>query len=152
MRFFIDCEFIEDGKTIDLISIGIVADDGREYYAINRDCDFSKASDWVEENVLNPIGLSRDIGANINPQTASPNTIQSYLKMKKKEFIKLDVLEFMGGESIVPDHPESEKMVYQLKPGHSKPEIWAYYADYDHVAFCQLFGTMMDLPPAPTVV
>ena len=146
MRFFIDCEFIEDGKTIDLISIGIVADDGREYYAINRDCDFSKASDWVEENVLNPIGLSRDIGANINPQTASPNTIQSYLKMKKKEFIKLDVLEFMGGESIVPDHPESEKMVYQLKPGRSKPELWAYYADYDHVAFCQLFGTMMDLP------
>ena len=27
-----------------------------------------------------------------------------------------------------------------------KPEIWAYYADYDWVALCQLFGTMMDLP------
>ena len=146
MRYFIDTEFVEDGKTIDLISIGMVAQDGREYYAINRDCDFSKASNWVEENVLNPIGLSRDIGANINPQTASPNTIQSYLRMKKKGFIKLDVLEFMGGESIVPDHPESEKIVYQLKPGHSKPKIWAYYADYDWVAFCQLFGTMMDLP------
>ena len=27
-----------------------------------------------------------------------------------------------------------------------KPEMWAYYADYDWVAMCQLFGTMMDLP------
>ncbi len=26
------------------------------------------------------------------------------------------------------------------------PEIWAYYAPYDWVVFCQLFGTMMDLP------
>lgn len=26
------------------------------------------------------------------------------------------------------------------------PEIWAYFADYDWVALCQLFGTMMDLP------
>lgn len=28
-----------------------------------------------------------------------------------------------------------------------KPEIWAYYAGYDWVAFCQLFGRMVDLPP-----
>ena len=27
-----------------------------------------------------------------------------------------------------------------------KPELWAYYADYDWVVLCQLFGTMMDLP------
>jgi hypothetical protein len=27
-----------------------------------------------------------------------------------------------------------------------KPEFWAYYADYDWVVFCQLFGSMIDLP------
>ena len=27
-----------------------------------------------------------------------------------------------------------------------KPELWADYGAYDHVAFCQIFGTMMDLP------
>ena len=26
------------------------------------------------------------------------------------------------------------------------PEFWAYYADYDWVTLCQLYGTMMDLP------
>ena len=30
--------------------------------------------------------------------------------------------------------------------GNEKPEFWAYYADYDWVVLCQLFGTMMDLP------
>jgi hypothetical protein len=32
-----DLEFLEDGRTIELISIGMVCDDGREYYAVNRD-------------------------------------------------------------------------------------------------------------------
>jgi hypothetical protein len=26
------------------------------------------------------------------------------------------------------------------------PELWAYYGAYDHVALCQLFGRMVDLP------
>jgi hypothetical protein len=28
----------------------------------------------------------------------------------------------------------------------SSPEFWAYYADYDWVALCQLYGRMIDLP------
>jgi hypothetical protein len=30
--------------------------------------------------------------------------------------------------------------------GDDIPEFWGYYADYDWVVFCWLFGTMMDLP------
>ena len=44
MKYFLDTEFIEDGKTIDLISIGIVSEDGRELYCENSDCDLSRAS------------------------------------------------------------------------------------------------------------
>jgi hypothetical protein len=29
---------------------------------------------------------------------------------------------------------------------YGKPEFWGYYADYDWVAVCQLFGRMVDLP------
>lgn len=46
MKYFLDTEFIEYQNTIDLISIGIVAEDGREYYAENEQCDFSKQDDW----------------------------------------------------------------------------------------------------------
>jgi hypothetical protein len=27
-----------------------------------------------------------------------------------------------------------------------KPEFWGFYADYDWVVLCQLFGAMVDLP------
>jgi hypothetical protein len=43
MKYFLDTEFIEDGKTIDLISIALVAEDGREIYLCNSDCDLNKA-------------------------------------------------------------------------------------------------------------
>lgn len=52
MRIFFDTEFIEDGKTIDLISIGAVREDGLQFYAESAACDYSKASDWVKANVL----------------------------------------------------------------------------------------------------
>lgn len=102
MRFWFDTEFIEDGRTIDLISIGVVAEDGRTYYAENDECDLSRASDWVKLNVL----------PHLQDRRASRPQIAEYL------------IAFMG----------------------EKPEIWAYYADYDWVALCQLFGRMIDLP------
>lgn len=45
MRYFYDTEFIEDGHTIDLISIGVVAEDGRSYYAISKAFNPKKAGE-----------------------------------------------------------------------------------------------------------
>lgn len=53
MKYYLDTEFIDDGKTVELISIGVVAEDGREYYAINNEADLSKASEWVATHVVN---------------------------------------------------------------------------------------------------
>jgi hypothetical protein len=105
LKFFLDTEFIEDGQTIDLVSIGIVAEDGRTYYAINMECDHSRANDWVKENVLR----------NIDDKTS----------WRYRQEIKREVLAFIGDD---------------------KPEFWGYYADYDWVVFCWLFGRMIDLP------
>lgn len=52
MRIWFDTEFIEDGKTIDLLSIGMVREDGKVLYFEPRECDRSKASPWVMENVI----------------------------------------------------------------------------------------------------
>ena len=51
-RYFYDCEFIEDGTTIELVSIGVVDETGREFYAISTAFDPSRAIDWVRRNVL----------------------------------------------------------------------------------------------------
>ncbi|MFE6967092.1 3'-5' exoribonuclease domain-containing protein [Agromyces sp. NPDC057679] len=52
MKVFFDTEFIEDGRTIDLLSIGIVREDGATYYAEPAETDRSRASAWVIENVF----------------------------------------------------------------------------------------------------
>lgn len=109
MKYWYDTEFIEDGKTIDLISIGIVAEDGRTLYYENGEADLSKASDWVKENVIPH--LLRDPHS-----TLSRIDLANYVK------------EFCDREK------------------YGKPEFWGYYSAYDHVALCQLFGTMMNLP------
>lgn len=51
-RYFYDCEFIEDGHVIDLVSIGVVDEHGREFYAVSTEFDAAKAVPWVRRNVL----------------------------------------------------------------------------------------------------
>jgi hypothetical protein len=52
VRYFYDTEFIDDGYTIELISIGVVAEDGREYYAVSTEFNPDRAGSWVRANVL----------------------------------------------------------------------------------------------------
>jgi hypothetical protein len=63
MKYWIDTEFIAKPYTIDLVSVGIVAEDGREFYAESSDVDWSKANPWMQENVrpqLDGKGVSRE--------------------------------------------------------------------------------------------
>lgn len=107
MKYFLDTEFIESGsgKPIQLISIGIVAEDGRTFYRISNEFKSLDASRWVLENVLNKLEVD--------------------LPRHSLNLIAIDLLEFVGRD---------------------KPEFWGYYADYDWVVLCQIFGTMIDLP------
>lgn len=122
MRYWYDTEFIEDGKTIDLISIGVVAEDGREYYAISTAFDASKASDWVKENVL------VHLPPRVNPAEALLSEIEAQRAWKNRADIALDLMSFCNREK------------------YGKPEFWGYYSAYDHVVLCQLFGAMVNLP------
>lgn len=52
MKIFFDTEFIEDGHTIELLSVGLVRDDGAVYYAEPAETDRTRADEWVALNVL----------------------------------------------------------------------------------------------------
>lgn len=54
MNYFFDCEFNDQGpkRPIELISIGIVAEDGRELYLENCEVDLEKLSPWLKQNVV----------------------------------------------------------------------------------------------------
>jgi hypothetical protein len=59
-RYFYDCEFIEDGHRIDLVSIGMVDERGREFYAVSTEFDDSRALPWVRRNVLDKLPSPAD--------------------------------------------------------------------------------------------
>lgn len=132
MKYFIDCEFIEgfskwtfakNRHFIDLISIGIVADDGRTYYAISNEYRYNDASDWVKENVIIPMYVDSIHGDMRN--NCSAKNFHLYIGKSNKQ-IANDILGF----------------VYQ----EEKIEFYGYYADYDWVLLASLFGRMIDLP------
>ena len=49
MKYFIDWEFLENGKTLIPISFGAVAEDGREIYLINKELatDFKNGEPYL---------------------------------------------------------------------------------------------------------
>jgi len=61
VKYFIDTEFIDCEQVIDLISLGVVAEDGREFYAISTEFDPAQANTFVRTVVipqLEPLCLS----------------------------------------------------------------------------------------------
>lgn len=57
-RWYYDTEFLEDGKTIELLSIGLIADTGESYYAVNEDFPMvrGRADPFLKQHVLPKIG------------------------------------------------------------------------------------------------
>jgi hypothetical protein len=58
MKIFIDTEFTDLVLDMDLISIGLAAQDGAEFYGERNDFDRAKCSDFVVEIVLPQLGES----------------------------------------------------------------------------------------------
>jgi hypothetical protein len=52
MKFFYDTEFDDNGRTIDIISIGMLAESGAEFYAVSDEFSPGQCNAWVKENVL----------------------------------------------------------------------------------------------------
>ena len=129
MNYYLDTEFLEGTQkkwfgqtkpTIDLISIGIVCEDGREYYAVSKDFnlkeawnrydlkkDFGKPQGlgdkkvyWIRENVLKPIWEDlklREYGGSITRHFTFNNfkwLINEYGKTNKQ--IAADIRSFTG--------------------------------------------------------
>jgi hypothetical protein len=83
-RYFYDTEFIEDGRTIDLVSIGIVSDDGSaEYTAVSTDFDPAKAIPWVKEQVLAQLPPVTD--PRWKPRARISEEVLAFLTRDKKE-------------------------------------------------------------------
>lgn len=211
MNYYIDTEFLEGTQkekfpislfrketpnTIDLISIGIVAEDGREYYAISKDFNLKEAWNrfqleqqsgdmrnifpegkkvyWIRENVLKPIWIDlfllyesdftflkgkayddfeKELKNGVHDKLFTFKSFKALVNRygKTNKEIAIEIQEFVydfaikGYDENIHQIETTKKLISNFK---GKVEFYAYYADYDWVAFCWLFGKMIDLPNA----
>jgi len=122
MKYFIDTEFAERPCSIELISLAIVAEDGREFYAESSDFQDDMANEWVRSNVLSQLWSRQSDKLESFNHLASDDGYGGFMD---RVSIAISVRSFIGDD---------------------KPEFWGYYCDYDWVAFSWLFGSMVDLP------
>ena len=122
MNLYFDTEFTGLHKNTTLISIGIIADDGKEFYGEFTDYDESQLDDWIKKNVI----------ANLPLQNLG---FDSYLPPFNKDKC------FVRGKT--------ETIVKELKEWLSQfdeVEIWSDCLAYDWVLFNNLFGHAFNIP------
>jgi hypothetical protein len=176
MKYFYDTEFLEGtqtkrllgipyGKTkptIDLVSIGIVAEDGRELYLISKGFNLREAWErydlkpdinqggmkkvyWIRENVLETIYFDLLKKANIYGDERNYWSF-TYKNLKrlinKYGYTNTEIAEKV--KEFVYNQTDEDKYYNQLSV--MPIELYGYYSAYDHVVLCWLFGKMIDLP------
>lgn len=126
MKIFHDWEFLEDGQRIYPISVGMVAEDGRELYLVNAEMPASLIVDrpWLMENVMPWIPQRDDYVAG---QLIGKSIDWAHPDVMPLHFIRTAVREFIAATS--------------------DPELWAWFGAFDHVCLAWLYGPMVAMPP-----
>jgi hypothetical protein len=174
MKHFYDLEFLErcepgeHSGSIDLISIGIVSDDGAEYYAINSDIQADRTlhervsqHDWLCKNVIMHLPLVDDGKVAKQLQTAEMSKSPRYFGPTEAEWGKpreldweLDLTDRDVKPRWVIANEIREHFLNRLDHGMRDPEmddegdveLWANYGAYDHVRLMWLWGPMIARP------
>lgn len=121
MRYFLDTEYLWDATKgrIQPVSIGIVAEDGREFYAVSTAFKARHASDLVKADVLAKLP-KRHPSAYDSPRLRMEATAwQSTAKIAE------------GIRAFVSD---------------DAPEFWGDYSAFDYVVLSMLIGGFKDWP------
>lgn len=134
IKHFYDTEFLETGASLDIISIGIVCEDGREYYAVNADAPWDRIAQhgWLMANVVP--SLPRLGGE------ARQRWIDSRAQQRSNP-VYLD-----HSDRSVKPKPQIAHEVKRFLLSYGTPELHAWYGSFDHVCLAWLFGPMSDMP------
>ena len=117
MRFFLDTEFIDDPVRCRIDLISIaISSEDGRSY-------YAVSLDFDPSNAGD--WVKKNVLPKLPPRPDSPGRVPTPSLWKTRAQIKAEILEFVGRDA---------------------PEFWGYFADYDWVAFCWLFGSMENLP------
>jgi hypothetical protein len=115
-KLFFDTEFTGLHKNTTLISIGIVSECGKSFYAELNDYDKDQIDDWIKNNVI------------------------KNLIIKKSNIRDIENIKYKGDVDGL--KKELEKWLKQFK----KVEFWSDCLSYDWVLFNQIWGHAFNIP------
>ena len=118
MKLFFDTEFTGLHKDTMLISIGIVAEDGRSFYAELTDYDKNQVDEWLQKNVIDNLCLH-----NVFEFQCS---LIEYKVEGDKNHISICLAEWLAQFDTV--------------------EMWSDCLAYDWVLFNDIFGHAFNIP------
>ena len=123
MRHFVDTEYIwrPDKGHIQPVSIALVSEDGREFYAISTAFNARHADRWVKDNVLARLPDRHPSP----PPYGSPREWREALRWMAPDKIADGIRSFVGDDT---------------------PEFWGDYAAFDYVVLSMLMGGFSDWP------
>lgn len=136
-KVYFDTEFTGLHKNTTLISIGIISENGRMFYAELNDYDRSQVDPWIQSNVIDNLILSFPkkegeddyyVARRSHDNPIGNSLYGSYSVM-------------MVGNKLRVKH-ELERWFSQF----DEVEIWSDCLSYDWVLFVDLFGTAFDIP------
>ena len=122
-QLFFDTEFTGLHKKTTLISIGIVSNCGKSFYAEILDYDKFQINEWLTENVISNLEHNGEEITLFTGLLSKPRTIN--MCGKKKDVTKALSLWLSQFDSV---------------------EIWSDCLSYNWVLFNDLFGTAFDIP------
>lgn len=118
MKIFFDTEFTGLHKNTTLISIGLVDENGKTFYAEFSDYDESQCDDWIKENVINNLKLGKYEHFSVSQE----NT------------------EVYGSKNFIMKHLSNWLSEYD------EVELISDCCHYDMVLFIDIFGGAFDIP------
>lgn len=124
MKIFFDTEFTGLHKNTTLISLGMIDEFGRTFYAEFTDYDESQCDDWIKEHVINNL-LYKHFDKEGEPNTISIFGNKYYTKGDKR-YIKNQLIEWLSK--------------------YDNVELVSDVCHYDMVLFVDIFGSAFDIP------
>lgn len=151
MRLFFDTEFTGLRKDTTFISLGIVAENGKKFYAEFIDYNFNQCDEWIKENVLKNLFLEslnyvndpsiidkwKSEGYYVAPMPYAPEYGLMQFSWSKSD----KNTKFVKGTSAY----ISIELAQWLKQFDSVQFV-SDVCHYDFVLLIDLFGTAFDLP------
>lgn len=125
MKVFFDTEFTGLHQNTTLISIGLIAEDGKTFYAELTDYDKSQVDGWIQDNVIDNCTLINN---------GSYVWQFSFKAGLKTEHGYVGIREYIAS------------VLGEWLSQYDNVEIWSDCLAYDWVLFNQLFGHAFNIP------